>query len=84
MCLVYLLLHRHIKIVKLSKQQVVSVAEFEDMRETWEYLFEAFNNRMDALVEIWRHQRIQISDQMESFAGGMFKDCYERVSLCLR
>lgn len=67
------------KITKLAKSQLVSVAEFEDMRETWEYLFDAFEKRMDTLKEVWRQQRIDVQNQMEWFAGGIFEDFYEKV-----
>ncbi len=79
MCLIYLLLHHHLKIVRLARNQRVSVAEFEDMRETWEYLFEAFDKRLDNLLEVWRQQRLDISNQVDCYAGGLFKDWHERV-----
>ncbi|PSS38103.1 hypothetical protein PHLCEN_2v83 [Hermanssonia centrifuga] len=78
MCLIYLLLHHHLKIVRLARNQRVSVAEFEDMRETWEYLFEAFDKRLDNLLEVWRQQRLDISNQVDCYAGGLFKDWHER------
>lgn len=80
MCLIYLLLRHHLKIVKLAKEQTVAVAEFEDMRETWEYLFNAFEKRMETLKEVWRQQRLNIKNQMECFAGGMFENWYAKVT----
>ncbi|PSS37523.1 hypothetical protein PHLCEN_2v637 [Hermanssonia centrifuga] len=78
MCLIYLLLHHHMKIVKLATVQTVSVAEFEDMRETWEYLFDAFDQRLDTLLEVWRQQRLDTSTQVECYAGGLFKRWHEK------
>ncbi len=67
------------KIVKLATVQTVSVAEFEDMRETWEYLFDAFDQRLDTLLEVWRQQRLDTSTQVECYAGGLFKRWHEKV-----
>ena len=84
MCLIYLLLRRHLKIIKLARQQTVSVADFVDMKETWEYLFDAFDSRLDTLVEVWRQQRLDIKNQVECFASGMFEDWYlkARAVMC--
>ena len=81
MCLIYLLLRRHIKIVKLAQEQTISVAEFQDMRETWEYLFDAFDNRLDTLIEIWRQQRLDVKTQVECFASGMFEDWHLKARM---
>ena len=79
MCLIYLLLHRHVKIVKLAKEQTVAVAEFVDMRNTWEALFDAFENRMHNLLEVWRQQRLDINIQTQTFCRGLFEDWYKKV-----
>ena len=77
--LIYLLLRHHLKIVKLATEQIVSVAEFEDMRESWEYLFDAFDNRMNTLKEVWKQQRLDVKNQMNCFSGGLFETWYEKV-----
>lgn len=79
MALIYLLLHHHMKIVKLAKTRTVAVPEFSDMRETWECVFEAYDKRLDTLVEIWRQQRLDVSIQVDCFAAGLFADWHERV-----
>ena len=80
MCLVYLLLHHHLKIVKLATQQTIAVAEFEDLRDTWDYLFDAVDNRVWNLVDVWRQQRLDVKIQVETFARGLFEDWWKRVS----
>ena len=69
------------KIVKLARTRVVSVMEFEDMRESWNSLFDAFQKRLDVLEEVWRQQRLDIENQVECYNGGLFEDWYERVSI---
>lgn len=78
MTLVYLLLYRHLQIVKLARTQTVSVAEFVDMRDTWDWVFVAFGKRLDILVEIWRQQRLDIENQLKCYSGGLFEDWHER------
>jgi hypothetical protein len=68
------------KIVKLARSRDVSVFEFEDMRETWEYLFGAFRKRLNVLKEIWRQQRMDVGNHVNAYAGGLFARWDERVS----
>lgn len=79
LCLIYLLLHRHLKIAKLATTQTVTVAEFESMRASWENLFDAFQQRMETLAEVWRQQRMDVKIQMQCFAGGIFEEWYTKV-----
>ena len=81
MTLVYLLLYRHLQIVKLAKTQTVSIAEFVDMRDTWGWVFVAFGKRLNILVEIWRQQRLDIKNQLQCYSGGLFEGWYERVRI---
>jgi hypothetical protein len=84
MALIYLLLRHHLKIVKLATTQTVSVAEFEEMRESWNYLFDAFDQRLDILKEIWRQQRLNVEIQVASYAGGLFENLYLKVRKAVR
>ena len=79
MCLIYLLLHQHLKIVKLAIGQTIAVAEFEDLRASWTYFFLAMNYRLYFLAEVWRQQRLDIEIQTQSFAHGLFEKYYEWV-----
>ncbi|KAI0338806.1 hypothetical protein BDW22DRAFT_677359 [Trametopsis cervina] len=65
MALIYLLLRHHLKIVKLAETQAVAVAEFGDMRESWEYLFDALDRRLDNLLEIWKQHWLDIEIQVK-------------------
>ena len=67
------------KIVKLATTRTVAVAEFVDMRETWNSVCEAFDQRLDTLKEIWRQQRLDVSVQVDCFAAGLFGSWHERV-----
>ncbi|KAJ3559202.1 hypothetical protein NM688_g482 [Phlebia brevispora] len=79
LCLVYILLSRHLKVVKLATKQHIPVDEFMKMRESWEYIFNALDKRISTLVQVWRQQRLDISIHLQSFAGGMFEDWYEQI-----
>lgn len=70
------------KIIKLAEKEEIAVAEFEDMRESWESIFDAFDKRLDILQEIWRQQRLDIETQVQCYYGGLFEDWYQRVCLC--
>ena len=76
MCLIYLLLRQHLKIVKLAIEQTIAVAEFEDLRASWSFLFLAMTYRFYFLVEVWRQQRLDVEIQTESFAHGLFEKYY--------
>lgn len=74
-------LYRHMQIVQLACERVVSVSEFEDMRKTLEALLDAFDQRLDALIKTWRQQRIDVETQVECFTSGIFEGWYELVCI---
>ncbi|KIP06084.1 hypothetical protein PHLGIDRAFT_471502 [Phlebiopsis gigantea 11061_1 CR5-6] len=76
--LAYILLYRHMKIVKLARHKVISPQEFEDMRDTWESIFSAFETRFNVLVEMWRQQGRDLEIQSQCYCAGLFQDWYKR------
>ena len=40
-----------------------------------------FNGRMVELIRVWRQHGMSISQQIESFCGGVFQTWYEKVSM---
>ncbi|KIM78706.1 hypothetical protein PILCRDRAFT_10927 [Piloderma croceum F 1598] len=78
LCLTYLLLSRHKKILDLAQTYVLSDEEFWVMSESIESLQDAFDKRYRELMECWRQQRLDINVQLESFAAGMFEDWHNK------
>jgi hypothetical protein len=73
MCLVYLLLLRHKKILDLAQTYVLTEEEFWTMGQSLYSLRSAFDKRYRDLMEGWRQQRLNIDIQLQSFAAGMFE-----------
>ncbi|KIJ51454.1 hypothetical protein M422DRAFT_776699, partial [Sphaerobolus stellatus SS14] len=78
LCFIYMMLQRHIKVINLAKVQVVAIAEFQDLRASWEFLFDAFEGRMFTLIELWRQQRRDVKVQVECYSAGLFEDWYKQ------
>lgn len=83
MALVYILLRRNMDIVKLARTRVVAVREFEDMRDTWDCVFDAFGRRLGVLWEVWRQQRLDLESQVQYYCRGLFRGWHERVCIAL-
>lgn len=81
MTLIRVLLERHIQVVRLAKKEVISVQEFQDMRDTWNCIFWALDRRLDVLQQVWRQQRLDPEAQVESYNGGLFEAWYDLVRL---
>ncbi|KZP29523.1 hypothetical protein FIBSPDRAFT_193959 [Athelia psychrophila] len=74
LCLIYLILQRHKKIIDLSKKLVLSEEEFDAMDTALQSIGEAFDKRYRNLVEGWQQQRLNVDLQVKSFAAGLFED----------
>ncbi|EKM50987.1 uncharacterized protein PHACADRAFT_151415 [Phanerochaete carnosa HHB-10118-sp] len=84
LCMIHLLLVRHMKVLKVARLRPVAVREFEDMLDTWNFVFEAFGQRLDVLAQIWRQQRLELDTQVEYYNRGLFKGWYEREKSLLQ
>ncbi|EKM50992.1 uncharacterized protein PHACADRAFT_32038 [Phanerochaete carnosa HHB-10118-sp] len=78
MALAYILLRHDMEVVKLAITKPVAVREFEDMRETWNTLFDAFGRRLKVLWEVWRQQRLDLESQVQYYCRGLFRGWHER------
>lgn len=81
MCLIYLLLSRHLKIIRLAQTGPVALEEFEAMATAWDSISAAFAERLEDLTQVWRQQKLDISSRVETFSGGMFERVYQLVGL---
>lgn len=79
--MIHLLLMHHMKVLKVARLRPVAVREFEDMLDTWNFVFEAFGQRLDVLAQIWRQQRLELDTQVQYYNRGLFKGWSERVRL---
>ncbi|GJE90631.1 hypothetical protein PsYK624_067750 [Phanerochaete sordida] len=78
LCMIHLLLMRHMKVLRAARTKLVAVREFEDMLDSWNYVFEAFSQRLGVLVQTWRQQRLDLDSQVQYFSRGLFKGWFER------
>lgn len=81
MALAYILLLHDMNVVKLAITRPVAVREFEDMRETWNTVFDAFGRRLKVLWEVWRQQRLDLKSQVQYYCRGLFRGWHERVCI---
>lgn len=79
MCLLFLLLRHHLKIIRSAQTKLLPVAQLVDMRFTWDTLFSTLDSRVEVLVEVWRQQRLDIKSHIKTFAAGLFQSWYEMV-----
>ncbi|KAJ7086700.1 hypothetical protein C8R44DRAFT_893496 [Mycena epipterygia] len=84
LCLLYLVLRRHKKIIDFASTLVLEEMEFETMVESIENISEAFETRFHNLLESWRQLRLDTKLQACStlivigcFAGGIFEAWHE-------
>ncbi|KAJ7283805.1 hypothetical protein C8J57DRAFT_1293627 [Mycena rebaudengoi] len=76
LCLLYLVLRRHKKILDFAQKLVLEEYEFDAMVETIDNIVEAFQTRFHNLLECWRQQRLD-TKHIACFSGGIFESWHE-------
>jgi hypothetical protein len=77
LCLLYLLLERHSKILSIGQMRVLSNKEFETMVASIHNVNLAFGLRYHTLAEGWRQQRLDPSAHVQCFASGIFESWHQ-------
>lgn len=75
--LIYLILERHAKIIDLAAKSVLDEQEFWTMASSLNHIRQAFTFRLRTVSECWRQQRLDIGQQLKTFASGIFEDWYK-------
>ncbi|KAJ7596210.1 hypothetical protein C8J56DRAFT_396992 [Mycena floridula] len=79
LCLLYLLLERHRKIIELAEKHVLLDREFETMIASVHNVAFTFGMRYHNLTEGWRQQRLDTLLQVQCFSGGIFESWHQHV-----
>jgi hypothetical protein len=79
MALLYLLLKHHCDVIQEAQKHEIGEETFFEMCETLTTVFSAFWGRMVDLLQGWKRQRIDVSLQVQSFAGGLYYSGYQEV-----
>ncbi|KAJ7117414.1 hypothetical protein C8R43DRAFT_107941 [Mycena crocata] len=77
LCLLYLVLRRHKKILDFASSLVLEEMEFETLVECIENISSAFETRFRNLMESWRQQRIDTKCVIGCFHGGLYQAFHE-------
>ena len=84
MCLIHVLLERDLKIMTLAKNGNATASKFAEKAEitdSWDYLFEAFHNRLQNLLQVWRQQHLDVNNHLICYSGGIFEKWHEKVGI---
>ncbi|KAJ7642142.1 hypothetical protein FB45DRAFT_1054454 [Roridomyces roridus] len=74
LCLLELLLERHVKIIQTANTLVLAPREFDAMAASLRNVVLAFNTRYCTLMQSWKQQRLETDCLVQWFAGGIFGD----------
>ncbi|KAJ7051475.1 hypothetical protein C8F01DRAFT_1262807 [Mycena amicta] len=77
LCVLELILDRHLQILETANSLVINQQEFETMTTSLKNLVTAFGMRYRTLTESWKQQRLDTDFLVESFASGIFNDWHE-------
>ncbi|KAF8581694.1 hypothetical protein K439DRAFT_202072 [Ramaria rubella] len=79
--LLYLLLKRHFEIFRIGLTNHLHPNELDDAADTIRYVFEAVHERMKVLTSMFRQQKLDLTQEFQTFAHGLFAYHYEPSGL---
>ncbi|KAF7292837.1 VPS13 domain-containing protein [Mycena indigotica] len=69
---IYLLLEKHLQIFRVCQNHVIHPDELWDATDTVRRLLSAVRDRTDLLKSIFKQQKFDVSQQFNSFSGGLY------------